>query len=50
MKTFLIRPVDETYWSDLIDQSYHGSDEFTAKLYVAAILEIERAKKCTNEL
>ena len=45
MKTFLLRPVDETYWQDLYDQSYHGKDEFTARMYTAAIKEIERIKK-----
>lgn len=36
---------DEINWQELVDESYHGDDEFTAKIYVAAIREIERAKK-----
>ena len=53
MKEFLTRTDNETdpdtYWQELVDKSYQGKDKFTAKIFVAAILEIERVKKCTNE-
>ena len=49
MKEYLTRTDNKTdpdkYWADLVDNSYHGPDEFKAKIYVAAIREIERAKK-----
>ena len=32
-------------WKELVANSYHGDDEFTARIYVAAIREIERCKK-----
>lgn len=52
MKTFLLRDSQtdpDKYWQDLVNQSYHGHDKFTAEIYVAAIREIERVKKCTSE-
>lgn len=47
MKTFLLRDAEadpDQYWQDLVDQSYHGHDEFTARIFAAAIIEIKRIK------
>lgn len=50
MREFLTRPDNgDQLWQDLYDASYHGHDQFTARLFAAAIIEIERLKKCGNE-
>ena len=36
---------DEIDWKALIDDSYHGDDDFTARIYAVAIKEIERCTK-----
>ena len=46
MKKYLT--VDEIDWQDLYDNSYHGHDEFTARIFAAGIKELERLK-CTKE-
>ena len=40
-----VRDTWDSDWETRIEKSYHGDDEFTARIYVAAIRELERVKK-----